>query len=212
MKFHRSVRATVTALPLTGVLALGLASPAGAEPPGIPDTATAKTMLGELTVAPDGPMDGYDRDKFPHWSSVEGSCNTREMVLRRDGENVQTGPDCYPSSGTWKSPYDGGTWTQPSDVDIDHVVALAAAWRTGAAKWTQEQRQAFANDLQGPQLIAVTDDVNQAKGDKPPDQWMPPDANYHCRYASMWVGSKHKYKLTVNEAEKAKLDSVLAGC
>jgi hypothetical protein len=212
MTLHRSLRATVTALPLAGALALAVAVPANAEPPGIPDPSTAKTQLGELTVGPEGPMDGYDRKKFPHWTEGPGGCNTREAVLKRDGENVQVGPDCYPTSGTWKSPYDGASWTQPSDLDIDHIVPLAAAWRSGAAKWTTEQRQGFANDLEGPQLIAVTDNVNQEKGDQTPDKWMPPSADYHCKYASMWIGSKHKWKLTITDAEKSALDKALGTC
>src|SRR5437763_3411019 len=130
MKLHRSMRTTVAAVPLAGALAMGLATPAGAEPPGIPDPATAKTMLGELAVAPDGSMDGYSREKFPHWIPVQGTCNSREMVLKRDGENVQTGSNCAPTSGTWRSAYDDGVWTNPADVDIDHVVPLADAWRT----------------------------------------------------------------------------------
>lgn len=212
MTLHRSLRASLTALPLAGVLAVGMASPANAEPPNIPSAASARTMLSQLTVAPDGPMDGYSREKFPHWHIVTGTCDTRETVLKRDGTDVNTGSDCYPTSGTWKSAYDGATWTKASDLDIDHIVPLADAWRTGAAKWTQQQREDFANDLDGPQLIAVTDDVNQAKGDKTPDQWMPPLASYQCTYAQMWVGSKSKYKLTINDAEKAKLQSVLNGC
>lgn len=212
MTVSRSLRATVMALPLAAVVTLGLAAPAGAEPPGIPDPATAQTQLGELAVAPEGPMDGYDREKFPHWSEGADGCNTREAVLKRDGENVEVGSDCYPTSGTWKSPYDGGSWTQPSDVDIDHVVPLAAAWRSGAAQWTTEQREGFANDLEGPQLIAVTDNINQEKGDQTPATWMPSEAGYHCTYASMWVGSKHKYKLTVTDAEKSALQKALDGC
>ena len=157
-------------------------------------------------------MDGYDRDKFPHWSEGPDNCNTREAVLKRDGENVETGSDCYPTSGTWYSPYDGATWTQPSDVDIDHVVPLAAAWRSGAAEWTTEKREQFANDLDGPQLIAVTDNVNQSKGDQTPDEWMPPRAEYHCTYASMWIGTKAKWDLTVTEAEKAALEEALQTC
>ncbi|WP_158884688.1 HNH endonuclease family protein [Amycolatopsis anabasis] len=197
---------------IAALLTTGLGGTAAAEPPGIPDGATAKTLLGELSVAPDGPLDGYDRDKFPHWIDQDGSCNTREAVLKRDGKDVQTGSDCYPTSGSWFSPYDGATWTQPSDVDIDHVVPLADAWRTGAAKWTQEQRQAYANDLTDPQLIAVTDNVNQEKGDKSPDQWKPPTTGYWCTYASMWVAVKHKFKLTVNDAEKAALTEMLGKC
>lgn len=61
---------------------------AGAIPPDIPSAETARTELASLTVAPDGTMDGYVRDKFPHWNTVEGSCNAREMVLQRDGDGV----------------------------------------------------------------------------------------------------------------------------
>ncbi|MBQ0922566.1 HNH endonuclease family protein [Saccharopolyspora endophytica] len=208
----RSLRATLTALPLAGLISIGLAIPAAAEPPGVPDPATAKAELAELTVAAEGSMDGYSREKFPHWIDGPDNCNTREAVLKRDGDGVEVGSDCYPTAGSWVSPYDGETWTQPSDVDIDHIVPLAAAWRSGAAEWTQDQRQAFANDLEGPQLIAVTDNVNQEKGDQTPDTWMPPATDYHCTYASMWVGTKHKYQLTITEAEKGALQTALDGC
>ncbi|MFR9730455.1 HNH endonuclease family protein [Saccharopolyspora sp. MS10] len=212
MTSTRSLRAALTALPLAGALSLAAAVPAGAEPPGIPDPATAQTQLDELRVAPEGSSDGYDRDRFPHWIGGADGCNTRESVLKRDGEDVEVGSDCYPTSGTWNSPYDGGSWTKPSDVDIDHVVPLAAAWRSGASEWTDDQREAFANDLEGPQLIAVTDNVNQQKSDQTPDEWMPPEAGYHCTYASMWIGSKSKYELTVTEAEKTALKDALGTC
>lgn len=212
MRTHRSLRATLTALPLAGVLSAGMAVPAAAEPPGIPDPATAKTQLGKLAVAPEGSMDGYDRDKFPHWDEGPKGCNTRESVLKRDGEDVKVGSDCYPTSGTWTSAYDGAKWTKASDLDIDHVVPLAAAWRSGANKWTNDQREKLANDLDSPQLIAVTDNVNQEKSDQAPDKWMPPKADYACTYASMWVASKHKWKLTVTDAEKGALDKALGTC
>ncbi|RZQ65464.1 HNH endonuclease family protein [Amycolatopsis suaedae] len=189
------------------------AAPAAvAEPPNIPDAATARTQLGALTVKPDGSSDGYDRDKFPHWSDQGNSCNTREVVLKRDGEGVQTGPDCAATSGKWFSPYDDATWSQASDVDIDHVVPLAAAWRTGASGWTTDKREQFANDLSDPQLIAVTDNVNQEKGDKSPDQWKPPVVGYWCTYARMWIAVKHKWQLTVSEPEKGALTDMLGRC
>ncbi|HWL98380.1 MAG TPA: DUF1524 domain-containing protein, partial [Nocardioidaceae bacterium] len=163
---------------------------ASAVPPGIPDAATAQSELEQLTVAPDGSMDGYDRDQFPHWSTVEGSCNTREEVLKRDGDGVEVGDDCAATSGSWTSPYDGDTWTQTSDVDIDHMVPLAAAWRSGAAAWTTEEREAFANDLESPQLWAVTDNVNQAKGDQTPDTWKPPLESHWCEYSRAFTHVK----------------------
>jgi hypothetical protein len=205
-------RTSIVAIVATAALTFPLVGSASAEPPGIPDAATAKSDLAALTVKPDGSLDGYSRDKFPHWIDQGNSCDTREVVLKRDGTNVSTGSDCYPTSGSWLSPYDGATWTQPSDVDIDHVVPLADAWRTGASGWTQDQRQAYANDLSDPQLIAVTDNVNQAKGDKSPDQWKPPSTGYWCTYASMWVAVKHKFNLTVNDAEKSALTDMLGKC
>lgn len=208
----RTVRNSLTATGIAAALTLSAAGIAAAEPPGIPDGDTAKSQLTELTVAPDGSQDGYDRDKFKHWIDQGDNCNTREAVLKRDGDDVEVGNDCAPTSGSWFSPYDDETWTETGDVDIDHVVPLSAAWRTGAAEWTDAEREAFANDLDGPQLIAVTDNVNQQKGDKSPDAWKPPSVGYWCTYASMWVGVKHKYELTVSEAEKGALDEMLAKC
>ncbi|WP_186762848.1 HNH endonuclease family protein [Lentzea tibetensis] len=193
-------------------LTLGLVSPALATPPNIPSSTTAKSELAGLTVKADGSMTGYSRDKFPHWITQSGACNTREVVLKRDGTNVQQDSSCAAVSGRWFSPYDGATWTAASDVDIDHIVPLAAAWRSGASSWTTSQRQSFANDLTGPQLIAVTDNVNQAKGDQTPATWKPPLTSYWCTYAKMWVHTKYRWKLNVNSAEKTALTDMLGRC
>ncbi|MCG7529229.1 HNH endonuclease family protein [Streptomyces sp. OfavH-34-F] len=174
--------------------------------------ATARTYLSELTVKAEGSSSGYSRDKFPHWITQSGACNTREVVLKRDGTNVTQNSSCAATSGSWYSPYDGATWTAASDLDIDHMVPLAEAWRSGASSWTTAQRQAYANDLTRPQLIAVTDNVNQSKGDKDPASWMPPRTAYKCTYVRAWVHVKHYYKLTVDSAEKSALQSALSGC
>ncbi|MBB5806551.1 hypothetical protein F4560_006319 [Saccharothrix ecbatanensis] len=194
------------------MLAVGLASPAQATPPNIPSTTTALSELAALRVASEGSMTGYSRDKFPHWITISGACNTRETVLKRDGTNVVTDSSCAATSGRWYSPYDGATWTLASDVDIDHVVPLAEAWRSGASSWTTSRRQSFANDLSNPQLIAVTDNVNQSKGDQDPALWKPPLSGYWCTYAKMWTHSKYRWGLTVNSAEKSALQSMLGRC
>ncbi|MCX5139993.1 HNH endonuclease family protein [Streptomyces sp. NBC_00338] len=173
---------------------------------------TARTYLGELTVQAEGSSTGYSRDKFPHWITQSGACNTREVVLKRDGTNVSQDSSCAAVSGSWYSEYDGATWTAAADLDIDHMVPLAEAWRSGASSWTTAQRQAYANDLTRPQLIAVTDNVNQSKGDKDPASWLPSLAAYKCTYARAWVHVKHYYDLTVDSAEKSALQSVLNGC
>ncbi|MEV5829046.1 HNH endonuclease family protein [Spirillospora sp. NPDC052242] len=185
---------------------------ASAAPPPPPGEATARSHLASLTVRAEGSMSGYDREKFPHWIDQGGGCNTRETVLERDGQNVTVGSDCYPTSGSWYSPYDGATWRQPSDIDIDHMVALAEAWRSGASSWTTSRRQAFANDLGSSQLWAVTDNVNQSKGDQDPAEWTPPRAAFHCMYARSWIDVKWRYGLTVDSAERNALAGLLDKC
>lgn len=188
------------------------AVPADATPPGIPSTSSAKTQLAALTVAASTHTTTYDRDLFPTWITISGTCNTRETVLKRDGTSVVVNSACTATSGSWYSPYDGATWSAASDVDIDHVVPLKNAWISGAWAWTTSKRQSFANDLSDPQLIAVTDNVNQSKGDKSPDSWKPPLTSYYCTYAKMWVRVKYVWTLTVTSAEKTALTSMLATC
>ncbi|HWM02666.1 MAG TPA: HNH endonuclease family protein [Actinophytocola sp.] len=199
-----------TVLALAGTVVL--VSTASATPPNIPSEATARSELATLRVAADGSSSGYSRDKFPHWNTVSGACNTRETVLKRDGTNVVTDSSCAAVSGSWYSPYDGATWSAASDVDIDHMIPLANAWRTGASSWTQTRRTEFANDLSYPQLIAVTDNVNQSKGDQSPATWKPPRTAYWCTYAKMWVHVKYRYFLTINSAEKSALTTMLDSC
>ncbi|WP_405934858.1 HNH endonuclease family protein [Streptomyces longwoodensis] len=173
--------------------------------------ATARTYLASLTVAAEN-RTGYSRDLFPHWVTVSGTCNTRETVLKRDGSGVVTDSSCAATSGSWYSPYDGATWTAASDLDIDHLVPLAEAWDSGASAWTTSRRQSFANDLTRPQLIAVTDNVNQAKGDQDPATWMPSVSSYRCTYVRAWVQVKYYYGLSVDSAEKSALSGYLNNC
>ncbi|KAJ3501141.1 hypothetical protein NLJ89_g9477 [Agrocybe chaxingu] len=130
----------------------------------------------------------------------------------RDGTNVVTATNCAATSGNWVSPYDNRATTLASDLDIDHLVPLREAWVSGARTWTNAQREAFANDLTRPQLIAVTDTLNQSKGDKDPAEWMPPLTSYRCTYARAWVHVKYYWNLSVDSAEKSALTSYLASC
>ncbi|GAA4568977.1 HNH endonuclease family protein [Planotetraspora kaengkrachanensis] len=202
------VSAALAALVISGLTA----GPASATPPGIPSASTAKSELAALTVAAESHASTYDRSLFPHWITISGACDTREQVLKRDGTSVVTNSSCAATSGRWYSPYDGATWTAASDVDIDHMVPLAEAWQSGAWNWTTSRRQAFANDLSRPQLWAVTDNVNQSKGDQDPATWKPSLTSFRCTYARAWVQVKSTYGLSVDSAEKSALNSMLAAC
>lgn len=191
-------------------LALVPATPAAATAPRIPHQSTAQVELTALPVAAERSLTGYSRDLFPHWTS-SGGCTTRQRVLIRDGIDVAVDSGCQPVAGRWFSPYDGITVHSASGVDIDHVVPLAEAWRSGADSWSTSERRSFANDLYWPQLRATSDDSNQSKGDQDPASWKP-RAAYHCTYAKMWIRSKYAWGLTVDPAEKSALQSMLNTC
>jgi hypothetical protein len=176
------------------------------------DADRARSLLSELTVAEPSSMSGYSRDRFPHWEESDG-CDTRERILRRDGDDVTVDEEtCEVSGGTWHSPFDGERLTDPADVDIDHLVPLANAWRSGAGEWDDERRAEFANDRERPQLIAVSAESNRAKGDQDPSQWQPPERGYWCQYAHDWVVVKNHWELSVTTAERDALEDMLRTC
>jgi hypothetical protein len=173
---------------------------------------TAPADLNALTVATAHAMKGYSRDRFPHWSGQGAGCDTRDVVLKRDGTGVTVTGQCTIASGHWLSRYDGRTHTDPKGLDIDHMVPLANAWRSGADTWDDPKRSAFANDLTRPQLLAVTASANRAKGDQDPSQWRPALRGYWCEYAKRWITVKRYWRLTVTTAEKSKLAEMLEIC
>jgi hypothetical protein len=84
----RVARVVVTSSAAALVCVVVVAAPASATPPNIPSYSTAVTPLNTLTVTAESHQSSYDRDLFPHWITISGSCNTREEVLKRDGTNV----------------------------------------------------------------------------------------------------------------------------
>ena len=209
MKRAITVTALLPALPLLTVV---LATPASAAPPPPPSTATAKKELAKLKVRREGSLSGYSRAKFPQWIDQGHSCNTREVVLKRDGAGVRVGSDCYPTKGRWYSPYDGKYLTNPHKVDIEHLVALAEAWRSGARSWSTTKRRAFANDLRHPELWTADDPINRQKGGKDPARWLPPRRAFRCTYIRAYVSVKYVWGLSVDSAEKKAITAVLKHC
>ncbi|MFI1204787.1 HNH endonuclease family protein [Streptomyces sp. NPDC020883] len=118
-------------------------------PPG-----SARSALDSLAVKRPGTKDGYARDRFGSaWADTDGNgCGTRDDILKRDlrGTAFRDAKKCVVVSGTLpKDPYTGKSLRYQrgrSTVDIDHVVALSGAWRTGARQWPARKRVALAND------------------------------------------------------------------
>lgn len=178
--------------------------------------AAAATVDRLVVAEPDPGLAPYRRDHFgDDWDYDPATgCNTREWVLIEESHDpVEVDDRCRPLTGRWTSLYDGVTTSDPADLQIDHLVPLAEAWRTGAAAWSPERRMAFHSDLTNPNsLVAVTGSTNASKGDRPPDRWLPPDPSAHCAYAVAWVDVKAQWELSVSPAEKATLVQLLQGC
>jgi hypothetical protein len=174
------------------------------------------TTLAGLRVAPEGPRTGYSRDLFPHWVDADGDrCDTREEVLIAESRSTaQVDPfGCKVVAGDWVSLYDGLTFANPSDLDVDHVVALGEAWDSGASGWDLARRRAYANDLDHAQALrAVSASSNRSKGDLDPAQWKPSREPAWCEYARDWVTVKVAWDLTADEDEVADLRVMLRTC
>ena len=164
-------------------------------------------VVGVPPVAADLTAPAYDRDLYPHWSTADG-CTTRETVLIEHGTDVAVDADCAPLSGRWTSRYDGVTVTNPAELEIDHLVPLADAHRSGGARWTRDQRRAFANDRAN--LVPVTIAAHDPKGDQDPATWLP--TRDVCWYVTTWAGVKTRHGLTADAAEAAAIEQLLADC
>jgi hypothetical protein len=177
---------------------------------------TALSVLATITVQNEYKT-GYSRSLFKHWIDANGNgCDTREEVLIAESQSKAQvdAYGCKVIEGDWLSPYDNVMHTNPSDLDIDHMVPLKEAWDSGAWNWTAAQRQTFANDLSDARaLIAVTAGQNRSKSDRDPSNWIPPQKSYVCTYLSEWVAIKARWNLSMDQSEFGRIKNLLtAAC
>jgi len=173
---------------------------------GVGGSETARQQLASLRIAPELEVD-YDRDD---WLPGGWMTCVREEVLQRDADDLVAGKGCKVPDGQWTSPYDGEVISHPSDVDVDHVVPLGDAARSGGHEWPEGRRIEFANDTRF--LVAVSQSSNRSKGDDDPADWLPERADYVCEYVQTWIAAKAEYDLTADQAEHDALTRELQGC
>lgn len=204
-------------------------------PPPTTNAPSAKETLAQLLtrvdIVPARPnRRGYDRDCSPGSGCVFGTawnddtdaplgrngCDTRNDVLRQDLVDTVIDPKtrgCVVRRGTLHDPYTGRTirfergWNTSIEVQIDHLVPLAAAWDLGAADWPRDRREAFANDVRF-ELLAVDGLANQAKSDGTPSEWLPPDLSFHCAYAIRYLRASIHWRLPVSRADHDALTRI----
>lgn len=197
---------------------------AGADPTPAAQASLAETaleVLDGIPVADRTEWDGYfDRaGSFGEgWADLDGDgCNTRQETLADDLDEVRFHRDgCRVDRGVLDDPYSGerveftrGQGTSEL-VQIDHVVALYNAWRTGAQELGFDERVELANDPLN--LQATVGWVNDDKGSQDASQWLPPNEAYHCTYVARQIAVKASYGLWVTPAEDDAMREVLATC
>ncbi|MYB49553.1 MAG: DUF1524 domain-containing protein [Dehalococcoidia bacterium] len=200
-------------------------------PTSVPTVASTRvpTATVAATTVPTGPqlsiavaqvrddIPKYDRDEWRHWVDDDGDCqDARQEALIAESETpvTYTNEDrCRVASGSWEGPYTGERFTDPGDLDIDHVVPLANAHWSGGWAWNEDRKREYANDLsyEG-HLIAVQASANRTKGSKGPEDWKPPERGYWCQYAVDWISIKNAWELTATESEAEALAEMLDTC
>ncbi|MGW7072863.1 HNH endonuclease family protein [Streptomyces sp. NPDC054855] len=169
------------------------------------ETTTLADAVHRIPVA-DERRDGYAPSAFAHWNAglvADDGCNTRaEVLIAEAHEAPSVSSGCKLSDGEWLSYFDAQEVEDAKKLDVHHMVPLAEAWASGASTWSEDRREAYANDLGAPgSLAAVTTRTHRAKADKDPSQWLPPLPTAHCRYLSEWVATKLRWDLAANPAE-----------
>ena len=159
----------------------------------------------------------YDRDFYNHWRDEDSDCQkARDEVLIAESEipvTFKAGGECKVLTGRWTDPYTGEVFTDPGDLDVDHMVPLRNAHRSGGYAWTKKKKASYANDLEHSEhLIAVKASANRSKGARGPEEWVPPLASYHCQYAMDWEAIKDRWGLTMTGAEAAAVETMKATC
>src|SRR5699024_5361087 len=133
-----------------------------------------------------------------------------------ESQVVDEADDCRLIFGTATDPFSGQFIEHDRDAedfgrtpfDIDHIVPIGEAHRSGAADWDDQTRQEFYQDKDN--LLAVDAAQNRAKSDADVNNYLPPNQALYCDYVATHVYIKDKYDLTMDQAEYDVAASVLA--
>lgn len=161
----------------------------------------------------------YDREQWMpggRWNRSDSGClDTRARVLIQESiRSVRLRPSgCTVDSGVWVSAYSGDTIYAAAELEIDHVVPLAEAHRSGGAAWDSARKNAYANDISFPDhLVAVDASSNASKRDRDPAHWVPLLRSSKCLYLERWVRVKAIWDLTVDSTEFLSIQRGLDSC
>lgn len=144
---------------------------------------------------------GYNREDWGNWIDEDkDGLNTRDEVLAEESLIKPVISNNKVIYGKWFDKYTGKYFTNPRDLDIDHLVPLKNAHISGASNWSKRKKNRYYNYLKyDNHLIAVSKSANRNKSDKSPVEWLPPNEEYQCEYVREWYKIKTDWGLTVEE-------------
>jgi len=173
-------------------------------------------------------IDGYKRDSYQHWTDDDDDClDKRAETLIKDrirGSKLEVEfktRGCSVTAGEWYDWYSFDEETKkppiindPKKIDVDHIVPLSNAHLSGAWAWSKRKKQEYANKIDSalPHLIAVSQKENRSKGAKSPDQYMPENKSFQCKYIELWTRIKRKWDLSMSSTEKVFIGTELSRC
>ncbi len=143
----------------------------------------------------------YNREDWGNWIDEDkDGLNTRDEVLAEESLIKPVISNNKVIYGKWFDKYTGKYFTNPRDLDIDHLVPLKNAHISGASNWSKRKKNRYYNYLRyDNHLIAVSKSANRNKSDKSPVEWLPPNEEYQCEYVREWYKIKSDWGLTVEE-------------
>lgn len=176
------------------------------------DARLALEVLEEIEIRSAYDGDDYERSDWGGWERLEDTgCTTQQTMLIRDTipdtQVLDEEDNCILVYGATHSPYTmeyiehdrtSEDFTR-TPFDIDHVVSIHDAWRSGGHEWDAEQREAFYNDTEN--LVATDFSSNRRKGNRDISEYLPEDQGQYCEFASTVVYVKDKYNLSMTQAE-----------
>lgn len=148
----------------------------------------------ECPAAPDSVCpEAFERYDRAAWSFYRGA--VLELVKAK-------------TRGVIRDPYTGDCHATADGLDIDHVVSLAEAHRSGLWEASAQTKRAFARDLLN---LTLTDgDLNREKSDSDAAGWTPEKGR--CWFAWRNVLVRREWGLTVDRAEANALETIISGC
>ncbi len=144
----------------------------------------------------------YQRADWEHWIDEDQNClNTRAELLKARSKTQVTmrKKGCTVDRGEWEDYYTGRIHTVASFVEVDHIVPIYEAHKSGGKDWTASKKKEFANDLEN--LAITAKKLNRNKSAKIITQFKADSPERNKRYICTYFKIKSKYSLKFTEKE-----------